>query len=78
MTTVFSVCIAVNGKTYKVIDRILYDENGWDVGRVPIGGDNSTINKAGCIMQPVLLYSIKSQSLVYMFQATCLLGKDMP
>lgn len=35
MTTVFSVCIAVNGKTYKVIDRILYDENGWDVGRVP-------------------------------------------
>ena len=26
---------APDGKTYKVVDGILYDENGWDVGKVP-------------------------------------------
>ena len=26
---------APDGKTYTVRNRILYDENGWDVGRVP-------------------------------------------
>lgn len=26
---------APNGQTYKVKDRIMYDEDGWDVGRVP-------------------------------------------
>ena len=26
---------APDGKTYKVKDRVLYDDDGWDVGRVP-------------------------------------------
>lgn len=26
---------APNGKSYKVKDGIMYDEDGWDVGRVP-------------------------------------------
>ena len=26
---------ALDGKTYTVQNRIMYDEDGWDVGRVP-------------------------------------------
>ena len=32
---------APNGKSYKVKDGIMYDEDGWDVGRVPSHWDGN-------------------------------------